>query len=264
MHFAVQNACFLPLFHKNGGHFFCPWTPQRWGSGSFFKKMGQGCTPCPIFLKKDPDPHLWGVQGPLWDARPKNGGPKGGDKSEASSLLSPPFGPPFLGLASQSADLAEPDPAWTPKGGPSARAWLELGAEEAPSSSQARAPRSRRRRGQSFVKKNFRLRKFFPRSSKNRGQLFFWIFFLKFLMDIWSWICVEPEKPKIVPKGRFLVFPAKNTNPATNVHQNFKKKMQKNSWNRVFAAFLVFFFFGKKKPKIAAAGGGGGIVKKPK
>ena len=40
MHFARQNACFLPLFHKNGGHFFCPWIPQRQGFGYIFKKEG--------------------------------------------------------------------------------------------------------------------------------------------------------------------------------------------------------------------------------
>ena len=152
------------------------------------------------------------------------GVPKGLGQARAVLELDPTLWGPLFPSGAKRADLAEPDPAWTPKGGPSARAWLELGVRRTPSSSQARAPRSRRRRGTRFMRKLFRAcSKKFSMNLKHEASYFFTFFFKIFDGHLELFLCLSGET-KIVPKGRFLFFPAKNTKIATNVHQNFKKK----------------------------------------
>jgi len=77
---------------------------------------------------------------------------------------------------------------------------------------------------------------------KHEASYFFTFFFKNFDGHLELFLCLSGET-KIVPKGRFLFFPAKNTKIATNVHQNFKKKRKKIAGIVFLQLFLCFFFF---------------------
>jgi len=182
---------FYPFFIKMGVIFFAHGSPKDGGLDTFLKKRGKGCPPLPLFFKNvSKPPSLGDPWAPFCD-RWEKGSPKGWVKLELCSSLTQPFGDPFSHLA-QKGRIWRSQIRLGPPLGVQARAVLELGPPKGVQALElGSSPEEPKATRDEIHEKTFSslLEKVFH-ESQTRGQLFFYVFFLKILMDIWSYFCV--------------------------------------------------------------------------